>query len=296
MSRAEITRQFDAIVDFAGVEKFLDTPVKRYSSGMYVRLAFAVAAHLNSEILVVDEVLAVGDVSFQKRCLDKMESVGNSGRTVLFVSHSMSAIARLCTEAVLLRHGAVQFAGRVAEATRIYMGDGERQPAEVRWADDQTAPGDEVCRLRAVRVTNTAGDVSTRITIDQPIYIEVEYEQLADGLAKPLTISLHLVNHAGITVFASNDFDNLGWYRSPRHFGTVRARCQIPPHFLAEGEYTVLAAVCSYDPNIVHAIEREAVAFQAVEDNQQESGRSQFAGDWPGVIRPKLNWEVAYAS
>jgi len=296
MSKAEIRRHFEAIVDFAGVEQFLDTPVKRYSSGMYVRLAFAVAAHLRSEILVVDEVLAVGDVSFQKRCLDKMESVGNSGRTVLFVSHSMSAIARLCKSAILLRNGVSQFSGGIAEATRLYLGDGGRQPAERRWLDAAPAPGDDVCRLRAVRVTNAAGKTLARVTISDAVYIEIEYEQLKDGLAKPLTASVHLINAAGITVFASNDFDNLGWYRSARRVGIVRSRCQIGAHFLAEGAYTVLAAVCSYDPNVVHAIERDAVAFEAVEEAGQVGARAEYAGDWPGVTRPRLNWEAAYAS
>ncbi len=296
MTKAEIRRQFDAIVDFAGVEQFLDTPVKRYSSGMYVRLAFAVAAHLDSEILVVDEVLAVGDVSFQKRCLDKMESVGNSGRTVLFVSHSMSAIARLCTSAILLHQGMLQFNGRVADATRLYLGDGGRQSAQRLWPDAHLAPGNDICRLRAVRVTNAAAEISPRVTISDPVYIEVEYDQLKDGLPKPLTASVHLVNEAGITVFASNDFDNLKWYGSARRIGTVRARCEIPAHFLAEGAYTVLAAVCSYDPNAVHALERDAVAFEAVEDPSQVGARAEYAGDWPGVIRPRLAWEAAYAS
>jgi lipopolysaccharide transport system ATP-binding protein len=208
----------------------------------------------------------------------------------------MSTIVRLCNSALLLRHGELQFNGRVSEATKLYLSEGGRQPAEVQWRDSALAPGDEFCRLRSVRVTNLEGAVSARITINDPVFIEVEYEQLKEGLAKPLTTSVHLVNDAGITVFASNDFDNLKWYETARRAGLVHARCEIPGHFLAEGTYTVLAAVCSYDPNVVHAIERDAIQFQAVENCEVVGARSEYAGDWPGVTRPKLTWEVKFAT
>ena len=295
MTKAEIRRQFDAIVDFAGVEQFLDTPVKRYSSGMYVRLAFAVAAHLDSDILIVDEVLAVGDATFQQKCLSKMESVGQTGRTVLFVSHSMAAVARLCRSAIYLRNGRLEYAGDVAGATRLYLSEGSGLSAERTWPADR-APGDDIARLRAVRATDATGRPAEQLCINDPIYIEVEYDQTAAAPEKPLTVSVHLITEGGVIVFASNDFENTDWYATPRRRGTVRTRCQVPADLLAEGSYTVLAAVCTYDPNNVHAVERDAVSFQGVEDSDRVGVRGEFAGDWPGIIRPRLAWEAEYVS
>jgi len=296
MSKAEIRTQFDAIVDFAEIEKFLDTPVKRYSSGMYVRLAFAVAAHLSPEILIVDEVLAVGDVTFQKKCLAKMESVGASGRTVLFVSHSMPTISRLCTAGVFLSAGKVQHVGEVGQVTRMYLHYEGQKASERLWNDSRTAPGDVCARLRAVRVLDQSERCADHVSIGESSTIEVEYEQLRSDLSRPLTVSIHVINEAGITLFASNDFNNMGWYTAPRKSGTVRARCIIPPNLLTEGTYAVLVAVCSYNPNVIHAIERDAVVFQAVESETQVGARAEYGGDWPGVIRPFLVWEAAYVS
>ncbi len=152
MKRSEIDQKFDEIVEFSGVSKFIDTPVKRYSSGMYVRLAFAVGAHLEPEILIVDEVLAVGDGQFQKKCLDKMRTIGSEGRTVLFVSHNLEAVARLCDRAIVLRDGKVVFDGPSHEAVKAYHGDSSSSTAVREWHEPSEAPSGDVVRLRAVRV------------------------------------------------------------------------------------------------------------------------------------------------
>src|SRR5581483_7581150 len=152
MRRSEIARKFDDIVDFSGIGKFVDTPVKRYSSGMYVRLAFSVAAHLEPEILLVDEVLAVGDVEFQRRCLGRMQEYGRSGRTVLFVSHNMQAVAQLCDRVILLDAGRVVADGPSQAVVAEYLQSGLGIGAERSWPDLDGAPGNDVARLRSLRV------------------------------------------------------------------------------------------------------------------------------------------------
>src|SRR3954469_23251652 len=169
MERAEIKRKFDEIVAFSGVEKFINTPVKRYSSGMYVRLAFAVAAHLEPEILIVDEVLAVGDAEFQKKCLDKMDDVGQTGRTILFVSHNMQAISRLCNRCLLLQSGKLQMDGEPERVAGAYLGSGRQTNAVSEWPDLASAPGDDVVRARSVRVKTEAGQPSETFDIRDSI-------------------------------------------------------------------------------------------------------------------------------
>src|SRR5688572_13846393 len=169
MTRAEIRRKFDEIVAFSEVETFIDTPVKHFSSGMYLRLAFAVAAHLDPEILLVDEVLAVGDARFQRKCLDKMEDVRQAGRTVLFVSHNMPAVTRLCPRTILLEDGTISFDGPSAEAVGIYLGSGIGTNAARVWTDLSTAPGNEIVRLCSVRVRSEAGEICESVDIRKPV-------------------------------------------------------------------------------------------------------------------------------
>ena len=173
MSRVEIRRKFDEIVSFGEIEQFLDTPVKRYSSGMYVRLAFAVAAHLEPEILVVDEVLAVGDAAFQRKCLDKMDDAGRHGRTVLFVSHNMQAVTRLSSRCVLLEKGELKLDGQPHRVAGAYLSGGVATAAVHEWSDSSTAPGDGVVRLRAVRVRSESGDLIDVVDIRRDVGIEL---------------------------------------------------------------------------------------------------------------------------
>jgi lipopolysaccharide transport system ATP-binding protein len=290
MARQEIMRKFDEIVAFAELERLIDTPVKRYSSGLYMRLAFAVAAHLETDIMLVDEVLAVGDARFQKKCLGKLDDAQVSGRTVVFVSHNMAAIRRICNRAILLHDGAVKAEGSVADVLADYLQDGEYALAERRWPVRETAPGDEVARLHAVRVKDSTGSIVREIDIRNPFLIEVEYWNLQSKL-KP-TVSIHFINQDGICLFCTNDFGNHEWWKSSRNPSLVRAICRVPGNLLAEGNITVLAAVCSYNPDRVHAIEPNAVVFEVVDHSDGDGVRGPFAGVWPGVVRPHLQWDV----
>jgi lipopolysaccharide transport system ATP-binding protein len=290
MRRAEIKQKFDEIVAFAEVEQFLDTPVKQYSSGMYVRLAFAVAAHLEPEILIVDEVLAVGDAQFQQKCLGKVQDVSLHGRTVLFVSHSMPTILRLCKRVVLLQRGLLVADGPAQEITRTYLKSGTESPVERVWKECEQAPGDLVARLQAVRVRNSKGQIAETIDISEPFEVEVEYRNLQERI-KP-TVSIHFTNEEGVLLFVSSDFGNQDWWNSKRKPGLVRARCQIPANLLTEGQFFVLAAICTYNPDVIHALERDAVSFQAVDQYDFEKTREKYAQKWPGAVRPKLEWSI----
>jgi lipopolysaccharide transport system ATP-binding protein len=290
MTKAEIKKKFDEIVAFSEIEKFLDTPVKRYSSGMFVRLAFAVAAHLEPEILIVDEVLAVGDAGFQKKCLGKIQDVSSHGRTVLFVSHSMPTILRLCQRVILLQRGSVAGDGPAEEMTRQYLSLGTERAAERIWDRPENAPGDTVARLHAVRVRNARGEIAETIDVSETFEIEVEYWNLQNRI-KP-TVSIHFTNQDGVLLFVANDFANPQWWSSARRPGLVRSRCRVPAHLLAEGQLFILAAICTYNPDNIHLLERDVVSFQAVDQYDLDKTREKYARPWPGALRPKLEWQV----
>ena len=289
MRRQEIARRFDEIVEFSGVSQFIDTPVKRYSSGMYLRLAFAVAAHLDSEILVVDEVLAVGDASFQKKCLAKMEDVGHSGRTVMFVSHNMMAVTRLCERTILLDEGEVVADGRSSEIVSDYLRSGVGSTAVREWTDASAAPGNEIVRLRAVRVRTDEGAISEAIDIRTPVRVEMEFDVMKEGHV--LVPNFHFFNEEGICVFIAGEHDP-DWQRRARPRGRFTTTAWIPGNFLAEGTMVVSAAVSTMDPVTVHYFERDAVAFQVIDSLDGDSARGDYAGPLPGVVRPLLKWST----
>jgi lipopolysaccharide transport system ATP-binding protein len=291
MKKTEIDRKFDEIVAFAEIEKFLDTPVKHFSSGMYIRLAFAVAAHLDTEVLVVDEVLAVGDANFQKKCLGKMEEVGRLGRTVLFVTHSMPMILRLCSRAILLDKGNVTDDGPAQKVTRNYLHSAARSPVDRVWGDPRTAPGDSVARLHSVRVLNDQHQTAETFDIRRPVVVEVKYWNLQG--TNRLAANLHFFNEDGTCVFITADFNNRGWWDEPRVAGLVRATCTIPGNLLAEGRLFVMAAVSSFNPTVVHASERDIVSFQVIDRSEGDGVRGHYAAEWPGIVRPMLDWEVS---
>ena len=291
MRRQEIARRFDEIVDFSGVSQFIDTPVKRYSSGMYLRLAFAVAAHLDSEILVVDEVLAVGDASFQKKCLAKMEDVGHNGRTVMFVSHNMMAVTRLCERTILLDDGQVVADGRSSDIVSNYLRSGVGSTAMREWMDVSSAPGNEIVRLRAVRVRTEEGAISEAIDIRMPVGVEMEFDVLMEGHS--LVPNFHFFNEEGICVFIAGDNDP-EWQRRARARGRYTTTAWIPGNFLAEGTIVVSAAVSTMDPVTVHYFERDAVAFQVIDSLDGDSARGDYAGPLPGVVRPLLRWSTTH--
>ncbi|MCA1817675.1 MAG: ABC transporter ATP-binding protein [Acidobacteria bacterium] len=291
MKRAEIARKFDEIVAFSGIDKFIDTPVKWYSSGMYLRLAFSVAAHLEPEILIVDEVLAVGDAAFQKKCLNKMQSVGEGGRTVLFVSHDMNAVTRLCPRAILLDRGKVLRDGAAHEVVSAYLGTDHGASAARAWDDPALAPGNEVARLRAVRVRDEQGRVSPAVDIRRPVGLEIEFEVTEPGHA--LAPNFHVFNERGVNVFVTNDLDP-EWRGRPRPAGIYTSTAWIPGNFLAEGTLIVGAAVSTLDPTRVHFFERDAVAFHVVDSLDGDSARGGYAGPYPGVVRPALRWTTRF--
>lgn len=289
MHRAEVDSKLDQIVEFAGVERFLDTPVKRYSSGMYLRLAFAVAAHLEPEILMVDEVLAVGDADFQKKCLGRMQEIGETGRTVVFVSHSMPSVLRLCDRVILFDQGGVLADGSPRDVIRKYLESGLGSSAEREWSDPALAPGDAAAQLRRVSVTQ-GGEVTEEIDIALPIELEVEYWQSVGSL-RPF-VNLHVTNEDGVLLFVTADSANRQWSQSERAIGLVRERCVIPAHFLAEGRHFVLAAISSLNPTVVHAMEADAVSFQVIDKTSGEGARGDWSGDLPGAVRPLLKWSI----
>ncbi|HLF26883.1 MAG TPA: ABC transporter ATP-binding protein [Anaerolineae bacterium] len=291
MKRAEIQRKFDEMVAFAEVEKFIDTPVKHYSSGMYLRLAFAVAAHLEPEILLVDEVLAVGDARFQRKCLDKMQDVGEQGRTVLFVSHNMPAITRLCERAILLDDGQVRGDGPAHEIVGIYLTSGLGTTAAREWPDLTKAPGDDVVRLRAVRVCTEDGRVTEAVDIRKPIGIQMEYQVLKPGHI--LMPYYNVYNQEGIRLFSTIEQQP---ERRGRHrpIGCYKSTAWIPGNFLAEGVLLVGASLRTPERKVRHFDEREVVAFQVIDSTDGDSARGDYTGPMSGVMRPLLKWDTHF--
>lgn len=292
MKRAEINKKFDEIVAFAEVEKFIDTPVKHYSSGMYLRLAFSVAAHLEPEILIVDEVLAVGDARFQKKCLNRMEDVGKQGRTVLFVSHNMPAITRLCERVMLMNDGRIHKDGPTIEVVSTYLNSGFSTSSLREWSDLAKAPSGEVARLRAVRVRAEDGQISDTIDIRRPVVVEMEYDVLMPGYV--LLPNFNFFNEEGVFVFKSIDQDP-DWRGRPRSKGRYVSRTWIPGNFLAEGMLSVAAALATVKPTkLPQYYERDAVAFRIVDNTNGDSARGDFVGRMGGVVRPLLKWNTEY--
>jgi lipopolysaccharide transport system ATP-binding protein len=289
MSQAEIKQSFDEIVAFAEVDRFLDTPVKRYSSGMYVRLAFAVAAHLRPEILVIDEVLAVGDLAFQRKCLGKMQTVAGGGRTVLFVSHNMAAVTRLCSRAILLKEGRVACDGRVDEVVSQYIRGGMGDtPVSVDYEASGRQPGNEHVRLIAARLRSEAMENAV-VDIRKPIAIDIDYEVLQEKHVLHPSVNVHAED--GTMAFVTNDSHDPS-NRKPRPPGRYRATVSIPGNFLGESMYSLDVAVQTYEPHILHAWDAGALMFQVNDPAEGDSSRGTHGGAFPGVVRPMLPWST----
>jgi len=291
MHRSVIKAQLDEIIEFAGVSRFIDTPVKRYSSGMYLRLAFSVAAHLEPDILLVDEVLAVGDADFQKKCLGRMEDIGSSGRTVLFVSHSIPAILRLCDRVLLLDGGSLVADGKAQDVIGQYMHCGLGSSAERHWTSADDAPGDEVVRLKSVRVW-VDGETTEEVDIRRPVDVEVQYWHVADQSEHRPSANLYFYNEDGILLFLTGDSANVEWRKAERRSGVVTATCRIPANFFAEGRIFVHTCISSINPVVVHLMERDTVSFQVVDRSSGDGVRGEWVGEFPGVLRPMLDWDV----
>jgi lipopolysaccharide transport system ATP-binding protein len=287
MRKAEIDRKFDEIVDFAEIERFLDTPVKHYSSGMQTRLGFAVAAHLDPEILLVDEVLAVGDVSFQRKCLNKMHDVSEQGRTVVFISHNMSAVLRLCPRVILLDGGRMVCDGPSQQVISKYLSSASGMTAAREWNDPARAPGGAVARLRTIRVRGENGEVQQAFDIRRPIAIEMDYEILIGGRA--VLPFHHVFAQDGVQIFSTHDIDP-EWVRRPRVPGRYRSIVTIPGNFLNEGAHTVCSGLLTIEPASLQCFERDVVTFHIVDSPGEDTARGVWHRPMIGAVRPVLEW------
>ena len=288
MSRVEIARKFAEIVAFSEIEQFIETPVKFYSSGMYVRLAFSVAAHLEPEILIMDEVLAVGDAAFQQKCLDKMHEIRQQGRTIFFVSHNMPAITRLCRRALLMERGQIVGDGLPQQVVNDYLRSSWQIGAERDWTDDAQAPGNEIARLCRVRVRTEEDETVSAVDIRRTFGVEVIYDVLASGHV--LSPVVEFVNEAGTQVFSTHD-TGTEWRRQPRPAGRYTSIVWIPGNLLAEGSLVAHISLMSHFPTTrMHAHSRNAVAFQVIDNQAGDSARGDYLGPLPGVMRPLLEW------
>ncbi len=292
MRKAEVARKFDEIVAFAGVEEFLDTPVKRYSSGMHVRLAFAVSAHLEPEVLVIDEVLAVGDAEFQRKCVGKMRDVSTQGRTVLFVSHNMASIQALCGRGLLLSKGRIIEDGPIHDVVQAYLSEGE-DPASLACfePDPASAPGDDVVKILRIRALDADGDVRGAFTLSEPVAVEIVFRVLRPNF--PLDTFCYFVDDFGRTCFVSIDNLDSPWKDTVRKPGLYRSVCHVPPHFLNEGRVHIHALVRS-GGTYVHAVARNVSSFVMTDDMDPGGVRGNYSRQWPeAAVRPRLHWDVS---
>jgi lipopolysaccharide transport system ATP-binding protein len=284
MGRAEIARKFDEIVDFSGVEAFIDTPVKRYSSGMQTRLAFSVAAHLDPEVLIIDEVLAVGDAEFQKKCLGKMKDVTSEGRTVVFVSHSMATVTSLCSHCILLEHGEVHAQGPSYKIADLYFSEGAGSGPALGYGEGASRPGNDIVQLCGARVVNRKFEQVEAIRRDEALGIEMTFEVLQDG--HRLVPNFHVFlqdQYVFVSSPPSNEVLSRGIYHSVMW---------IPPRFLNNGLFVVGIAVSSMSPVIIHFFEQDALRFHVIDD-LFDASRNDYIKEMPGVVRPELEWDIA---
>jgi lipopolysaccharide transport system ATP-binding protein len=279
MGKAEIKRKFDEIVDFAEIVKFIDTPVKRYSSGMYVRLAFAVAAHLEPEILLVDEVLAVGDAAFQKKCLGKMGDVAKEGRTVLFVSHNMPAVQSLCDRGIWLDDGKIVGKGQANQVVSNYLQISFSNLTERVWDDIATAAGNEKVHLHRARVTPLNQQPSEPITVETALQLEFEFWNDLPGAV--LNFSVVLYNLEGACIF------NVGSPAKSFLRGLVYGSFVIPGDFLNDAVYTVRLLIVK-DTSVALLDVYDVLAFE-VHDIER---RGNWYGKYIGAVRPKFDWQL----
>jgi lipopolysaccharide transport system ATP-binding protein len=290
MRRDEIQRKLPEIVDFSGVEKFIDTPVKRYSSGMYVRLAFAVAAHLEPEILIVDEVLAVGDAEFQKKCIGKMGDISHDGRTVIFVSHNMSSIIRLSQKVMLMQGGTVDGMGHPEKMVNQYLVSGAASLAHREWLDNKDAPGNSMVRLCSVRLINQQMQTIESADVREKIGVEIIFEQYESTL--PIVPVISLFNEEGQHVFTA--IDTAERWTKPNPMGRYTCAAWVPGNLLNEGRLTVSVALNTLASQSVvrQAFAQDAIAFQVVDPLEGDSAKGNFTRSWGGAVAPLLEWSA----
>jgi lipopolysaccharide transport system ATP-binding protein len=279
MRRREIARRFDEIVAFAEVDRYIDTPIKHYSSGMHLRLAFAVAAHLEPEVLLVDEVLAVGDAAFQRKCLGRMRDEAMRGRTVLFVSHSMAAVTQLCSRAIWLDGGRIRLDGSPQDVVQSYLAEGAELQSERRWPDVAKAPGDERVRFIGARLLQN-DDVAPIVDINRELRIVIEFQTM-QRLTDPVAAA-HFSNAEGTCLFATAD-----WRGDALEPGRYQQTLTIPPRTFAEGRVAVLLQFFPHPPTVLVP---DALSFTAIDSDVPDVVRGTYKGAWPGVVRLGLEW------
>jgi lipopolysaccharide transport system ATP-binding protein len=291
MKRREIQSKFDEIVEFSGIGKFIDTPVKRYSSGMYVRLAFAVAAHLDPEVLIIDEVLAVGDFEFQQRCMGRIEDISNSGRTVVFVSHDMQAITRLCDRAFWLQGGLLMAEGQSEDVVSRYLQEASGTGAAVAFDFDR-APGNHALRLLAARIVDANGEPVHAIDVRETVGIELRFVVCGD--IGPVFPKLKLGNERGEVVFNALDTD-LRWRTPPDH-GTYTSTAWIPPNLLNEGVIGVDVTLASLGgPKFVNHVNIPGLlTFHVHDPGLGDTAKGLYTGRFRGGVLPLLEWTTEY--
>jgi lipopolysaccharide transport system ATP-binding protein len=280
MSRQEINKKFDEIVAFSGVERFLDTPVKRYSSGMYVRLGFSIAAHLEPDILIVDEVLAVGDSDFQKKCLGKMKEVSSQGRTILFVSHNLTAVESLCNKAIFLKSGQILDDGPVKKVINSYLTNYSKNELNRSWANLLDGPGNEHVRFTKLEILPQYLPKQQSIDVRTGIHVIVEFKLLTQ--TEQVNLSLFLNSLTGETVF------NVPSAVVPGKAGYFRALLNIPAHLLNDGSYAISVMIVKDTTAVLHFYE-DALQFE-IADWRPDHG--DWYGKWPGVVRPSLDFSL----
>jgi lipopolysaccharide transport system ATP-binding protein len=286
MTRAEIKHRFAEIVSFAEIEKFLDTPVKRYSSGMYVRLAFAVAAHLEPEILVVDEVLAVGDVQFQKKCLGKMKSVGMEGRTVLFVSHNLTAIRSLCNKAVMLKQGRLEAVGEVNQVIDCYLSGSRNNIISKEWHDVNVAPQNRSVMLRKLYICDNNRAPVLEINSDTAFTIVLEFSIKHNGASAGFTFVFY--DKEKKLIFSSINNHERHWYGKPMPIGTYETICLIPANLLNNGWISI--DILLFGKSYTDALTVPDVLSVEILDGPIVRG--DFFGDYCAALRPMLTWNT----
>ncbi|MEM7357721.1 MAG: ABC transporter ATP-binding protein [Pseudomonadota bacterium] len=276
MNRKEVHKKLDDIVQFAEVERFLDTPVKRYSSGMYVRLAFSVAAHVDPDVLLVDEVLAVGDAKFQQRCIGKLSEVGQQGRTVLFVSHNMGLIQELCSHALYLEDGVIKDYGLTADVIPSYLNDGVEQKSQWLASDNSGT-------LRRVRLLDQQGELLYSASYTSTIFAEIGFEALRRD--QDYMVTLRITNELGYDILSSWDSDTT--VRSTQQGKQYIARCELPTGLLRPGRYFLTARVRNSEHGYLQNVEEKSVEFEITNVNFAKNPQRL------GLVMPDLQWEFS---
>jgi lipopolysaccharide transport system ATP-binding protein len=285
MRKSEIKKNFDEIVDFSGIERYIDTPVKRYSSGMYVRLAFAVSSSLVSEILIVDEVLAVGDAEFQKKCLGKMQNVSEQGRTVLFVSHNVAAVKNLCTQGIFLEHGKIVPVDSLDKAIELYFGENTYDSYQKTY-EKNARPGNSDIKINNVKLIDEKGTIPTIINISKDLILQIQFEVLNDGIVPIFSFSMSHSN--GELIFGSMSSAEEGYSIKKYSKGFYSTSCTIPGNLLNQGKFFI--NINGYCENYIHHFFiQNPLSFEAHNDGFI---CSDYKGNWGGYFKPLLKWET----